>query len=125
MPPTTATAAPATTAGPPDTIAALAAAASLLSTAAVCGAAVDTEHVSVTICLTGISVQIGQHVADETARTAIVAAHARVLATTVARRRTPHSPHTWIETRGVLAGHPVHVWTIADPDPDPARAEVS
>jgi hypothetical protein len=105
--------------GMPDTVAALAAAASLLSCAAALGAAVDTGHVSVTVGPTGISVQVNQHSADEATRTAIVAAHAGVLAAAVTRGRR-HSPHTWIETRGVLAGHPVHVWTIAD-DADPAQ----
>jgi hypothetical protein len=44
-----------------------------------------------------------------------VAGYARVLGASVQRSRDEHSPHTWIEARGAIAGHSVHVWTIADP----------
>jgi hypothetical protein len=98
----------------PDRVAALNTAAGLLASAALLNAAGDAEHVSVTVALTGISIQISNTGAlDEAARTAIVAAHAGVLATTVTRRTT--GGLCWIETRGTVGGHSVHVWTTADP----------
>jgi hypothetical protein len=42
-----------------------------------------------------------------------LAAYANALHAPVHRR--DGGPHTWIETRGAIAGHPVHAWTIADP----------
>lgn len=90
----------------------LAAAASLVATAALVAAA-DAGHVSVTVAGSEINVQVPGYAGDEATRAATVGAYAHVLGTSMARRRG--SPHTWIETRGAIAGHPVHVWTIADP----------
>lgn len=107
MSPTTATAMAPDLAGP------LASAASLVATAALVGAA-GAAHVSVTVTGTQISIQVPQHAGDEAARTAAVARYAHALSAPVHRRSGHHSPHTWIEAHGAIAGHPVHVWTIAD-----------
>jgi hypothetical protein len=45
----------------------------------------------------------------------LVAAYAHALGVPVQRRTTRQ--HIWIEARGAIAAHRVHVWTIAD---DPA-----
>ena len=98
----------------PDRVAALNTAAALLASAALLNATGDAEHVSVTVGPTGISIQIpATGSLDEATRTAIVAAHAGILATTITRRTTGTT--CWIETRATVAGHPVHVWTTADP----------
>jgi hypothetical protein len=96
----------------PDACSALSAAASLLAAAALLAAAGDARHVSVTVDDTDISVQVSQHAGDPTARAAAVAAYAQVLHTTVAVRPSPTSPDCWVETRGDIGGHPVHVWTL-------------
>lgn len=92
----------------------LASAASLLAAAALTDAA-GAAHVSVTVTGAEISVQVCQHTGDEQARTAAVAAYAQALGTVMERRTAPGSPHTWIEARGAVADHPVHVWTTATP----------
>jgi hypothetical protein len=101
---------------PPDLAGPLTTAASLIATAALVDAA-GAAHVSVTVSGAEISVQVSQHAGDEPARAAAVAAYAQALTAPV-RRRVGGS-HTWIETRGAIAGHRVHVWTIADPTVDP------
>jgi hypothetical protein len=96
----------------PDTCSALRAAASLLAAAALLAAAGDARHVSVIVDDTDISVQVSQHAGDPTARAAAVAAYAELLHTTITRRPDPTGPDCWVETRGDIAGHPVHVWTL-------------
>jgi hypothetical protein len=91
---------------------ALATAASLIATAALVGAA-GAGEVSVTVSGTDISVQVPTYAGDEPARAAVVACYAYALSAPM--RRHLGGSHTWIETRGAIAGHPVHVWTIADP----------
>jgi hypothetical protein len=93
---------------------ALSTAASLIATAALVSAA-GAASVSVTVSGTDINVQVPTHAGAEADRAASVAAYAHALRAPVHRRNGPYSPHTWIETRGAIAGHPVHVWTIADP----------
>jgi hypothetical protein len=87
-------------------------AASLIAAAALADAA-GAAIVSVTVSGAEISVQVPPHAGDEPARAAAVAAYANALSTPV-HRRAGGSYH-WIETRGVIAGHPVHVWTTTDP----------
>jgi hypothetical protein len=87
-------------------------AASLIAIAALTKAT-GTVPVSVTVSGTDISVQVCRHAGDEPARAEAVAAYAHALAAPVRRRHG--SRDTWIETRGAIAGHPVHVWTITDP----------
>jgi hypothetical protein len=94
-----------------DTAAGLLTAAALIATAAL--AADSAADVSVTVDAATISVQVSQFAGDEPARAATVAAYAHVLRAAVTRRTSRN--HTWVETRGSAAGHPVHVWTIADP----------
>lgn len=90
------------------------AAASLLAAAALVDTAGSTTTVSVTVSDTDISIQVGRHAGDPTIRAAAVAAYARALHTPVVH--TPASGQgTWVETRAVLAGHPVHVWTLIHP----------
>ena len=101
---------------PPDLAGPLATAASLIATAALVDAA-GTAHVSVTVSGAEISVQVPTHAGDEPARAAAVAAYAHALTAPVHRRAG--GSHTWIETRGAIAGHPVHVWTTADRTADP------
>jgi hypothetical protein len=100
---------------PPERVAALNAAAALLASAALLNATGDAEYVCVTVGVTGISIQIPAtgHL-DEAARAAIVATHANILATTVARRPLGPTKH-FIEAHGTMAGHAVHVWTTTDP----------
>lgn len=93
---------------------ALATAASLIATAALVGAT-GAAAVSVTVSGIDISVQVPTHAGDEPHRAAVVACYAHALSAPVHRHTSTHSPHTWIETRGAIAGHPVHVWTVADP----------
>jgi glycerophosphoryl diester phosphodiesterase len=69
--------------------------------------------VSVTVDAETISMQVCQYAGDEATRAATVAVYAHVLHTKVTRRTSRE--HTWIEARGTAAGHPVHVWTVADP----------
>jgi glycerophosphoryl diester phosphodiesterase len=104
-----------TVATSPDLAGPLASAASLVATAALVGAAGAGTHVSVTVAGADIDVQIPAYAGDEPTRAAAVGAYAHTLGTGVHRRVGEHSPHTWIETRGKIAGHPVHVWTVADP----------
>src|SRR3954454_2952247 len=98
-----------TTVTPPDLAGPLAAAASLIATAALVDAA-GAAHVAVSVSGAEISVQVPQQAGDEAARAAAVAAYARALPPPVHRRAGTASPHTRIETRGAIAGHPVHVW---------------
>jgi hypothetical protein len=92
----------------------LGAAASLLAAAALLAAAGDARHVSVTVNDTDISMQISRHAGDPATRAAAVAAYAEVLHSGVQHRPSP-SPGTadcWVETRGQVGGHQVHVWTL-------------
>jgi hypothetical protein len=97
----------------PDLGNALITAASLIARAALVSAAGATA-VSVTVSGTDISVQVPPHAGNEPTRAATVAAYAHALTAPVHRHRDRHSVHTWIETRGAIAGHLVHVWTVAD-----------
>lgn len=99
----------------PDLAGPLAAAASLVATAALVAAA-GAAHISVTVAGAAINVQVPTYAGDEPTRAAAVGAYAHALGSPVQRRVGETSPHTWIEARGTIAGHPVHVWTIADPD---------
>ncbi|GAA2708953.1 hypothetical protein ACFY2R_17985 [Micromonospora olivasterospora] len=98
---------------------ALTAAASLLATAALMDA-VGTQRVSVTVADVDIDIQVPARTGTEAARAAVVAAYAHALSTPVHRRAG--GPHTWIEAHGTIAGHPVHVWTIADCEPATRQA---
>jgi hypothetical protein len=92
---------------------ALAGAASLLAAAALVGAVDEDAAVSVTVSAGEISVQVSQHAGPAKRRTAAVAAYARMLHTEVVHRGRHGSPDTWVETRGRIGAHPVHVWTLA------------
>jgi hypothetical protein len=96
-----------------DTAAGLLTAATLIATAALVAA--TAADVSVTVDAATISVQVSQFAGDEPARAAIVAVYAHVLRAAVTRRTSRNHTDAWVETRGSAAGHPVHVWTIADP----------
>lgn len=104
----------------PDLGAPLIAAASLIAAAALVGHA-GMGNVSVTVSGGDISVQVPVYLGDEPTRAGLVAAYAHALAVSVHRRTTRQ--HTWIEARGNIAAHRVHVWTIAD-DPAPIAAPV-
>jgi hypothetical protein len=92
---------------------ALLTAAALIATAALVAA--SAADVSVTVDAATISVQVSQFAGDEPARAATVAVYAHVLRAAVTRRTSRDHTDAWVETRGSAAGHPVHVWTIADP----------
>jgi hypothetical protein len=111
------TPAAATTAVPPaaDLADPLTTAASLLAAAALAQTAAAAP-VAVTVSGGEISVQIPAHAGDQRCRAAAVAAYAHALHTPVHHRRGGR--HGWIEAHSAIAGHPVHVWTIADPDPE-------
>jgi hypothetical protein len=96
----------------PDLPTALTGAASLLAAAALVSAAGGVP-VSVTVSDTDISVQISRHAGDQAERSATVAAYAQVLHAEVSRRPSSGGDG-WIETRSVIGGHPVHVWTLID-----------
>lgn len=98
----------------PDLAAPLVAAASLIAAALVGHAGVGS--VSVTVSADEISVQVPLYIGDEPTRALLIAAYAHALGVPVQRRTTRQ--HTWIEARGAIAAHQVHVWTIAD-DPAP------
>jgi hypothetical protein len=87
------------------------------ATALTAAAALVTDaaelDVSVTVDGDRISIQIPVHAGGEQHRTAVVARYATVLATPLLRS-TPSRGHVWIETRGTVHGHLVHVWTVAD-----------
>ncbi|MFV2128382.1 hypothetical protein ACFHWS_28300 [Micromonospora sp. LOL_013] len=103
------------------TVGALAAAASLLATTAALTRAAAATRVSVTVADVNIDIQVPDRTGGEADRVAVVAAYAHALSTSV-RRRTGGA-HTWIEARGTIAGHPVHVWTVADADAEPATRQ--
>jgi hypothetical protein len=86
-------------------------AASLMAAAALVGCA-GVAEVSLTVHGGDINVQVPTHTGDQATRTDVVAAYARVLRVPVQRNIT--SAHTWIEARGVIGAHQVHVWTIAE-----------
>jgi hypothetical protein len=95
-----------------DLGATLIAAASLMAAAALVGSA-GVGDVSLTVHDTEISLQVPTHVGDEPTRADVVTAYARVLSVPV--RRNVTTAHTWIEARGVIGAHQVHMWTIANP----------
>lgn len=97
-----------------DLASALTTAASLIAVAALVNTA-GAAAVSVAVTGTDINMQVPQHAGNEATRAAVVACYARALDAPVRRHHDQYSAHTWIEARGAIAGHPVHVWTIADP----------
>ncbi|NLU78897.1 hypothetical protein HCA58_11010 [Micromonospora sp. HNM0581] len=90
---------------------ALTSAASLLAAAALVEATA-TAGVLVTVSGTDIDIQVPAHTGGQPARTQVVAAYARAVSAPVRRRRG--GANTWIEAHGTIAGHPVHIWTVAD-----------
>jgi hypothetical protein len=96
-----------------DTIEALQTCASLLRIVAAIGGAVDTDRISITIGR-DISVQVAQDRGSDAERIATVATYADVLGTVVTRKGK------WVKARGVRFSHEVQVWTIVEPEPEPA-----
>jgi hypothetical protein len=99
------------TAQQPDLSATLIAAASLIAAAALVDRT-GVTGVSVTVCGSDINVQVPTYIGDEPTRAAAVAAYARALSAPVQRVT---DRHTWIRTDGVIATHPVRVYTLAEP----------
>jgi hypothetical protein len=107
-----------TTAMPPQGAGSLATAASLIATAALVDAA-GTTDVRVVVCGTNIGIQVPPGAGDQALREATVAAYARVLGAQVTREHHRNRIEAWTETRGVIGGLDVHVWTITDPSQEP------
>jgi len=106
---------PTTTPTPPaDLSTALAAAASLIAAAALVRVA-GAAGVRVVVAGADISIQVPPHGGNHSARQAAVAAYAELLGAQVTRRHSRARREAWIETRGSVGGHDVHVWTVTDP----------
>jgi hypothetical protein len=97
----------------PDLAGPLATAASLVTTAALVNNA-SVAPIAVTVAGAAIDVQVPTYAGDEPTRAAAVAAYAAVLGSQVHHRSGEHHTRALIETRGVIAGHPVHVYTLAE-----------
>ena len=99
---------------PPDLSSALATAASLVTTAALVHA-VGVLDVRVVVSGTDIDIQVPPPGGGQAARETAVAAYARILGASVTRQHSRVRTEAWVQTRGALAGHNVHVWTVTDP----------
>jgi hypothetical protein len=62
----------------------------------------------------GTPSRIASLAGDESSRAAAVAAYAAALGSRVPHRSGEHLTRALIETRGVIAGYPVHVYTLAE-----------
>lgn len=96
----------------PDPAGPLATAASLVATAALVNNA-STAPIAVSVAGAVIDVQVPTYAGDEPTRVAVVAAYAAVLGSQIQHRGARGGAQALIETRGVIAGHPVHVYTLA------------
>lgn len=93
---------------------ALTGAASLLAAAVLADATGATSHLQITVYDHEISVQVCHRAGDPATRAAVVATYARVLHTEITRESAALG--TWIATRGRVGAHPVHVWTLIQPE---------
>lgn len=98
----------------PDLPGALATAARLLATAALVHVA-GTAAVRVVVHGADIDIQVPPGSGAQSARDAAVAAYAQALGTEVTHQHDRACLQAWVETRGRIGGHDVHVWTITDP----------